>query len=138
MGDENAQHLTSVPSMADGLEQHYNNKDPVEDQEPKLATVKMVLQSIGQTVTVAFPLRAQIRELLSHFAKELRMSESILQIVHKGRFIEELLLKFISKPVVFIFSLEETILDIQKTLSDYDVEPNTTVSMGSSKFLFLK
>ena len=56
-----------------------------DDQEMKLATVKMLLRSIGQTVTVAFPIRSPISELIGHFAKELRMPDDILQVRFEGK-----------------------------------------------------
>lgn len=105
MVDEQNLPLPSVPSMVDEKEDH-DQKENMHEQESQLATVKMLLQSIGQTVTVAFPLRSPLNELLNHFAKELRMSPNNLQITFK-----------------------EKVLDTQLTLSQIDVEPNTTVSM---------
>ena len=83
MADEQNLPLPSVPSMVDEKEDH-DPKENAHEQEPQLATVKMLLQSIGQTVTVAFPLRSPLNELLNHFAKELRMPPNILQITFKG------------------------------------------------------
>ena len=67
-------------------ESHENQPvpDSTDDQEMKLATVKMLLRSIGQTVTVAFPIRSPISELIGHFAKELRMPDDILQVRFEG------------------------------------------------------
>lgn len=70
--------------MVDEKEDH-EQKENLHGQESQLATVKMLLQSIGQTVTVAFPLRSPLNELLHHFAKELRMSPNVLQITYKGK-----------------------------------------------------
>ncbi|CAF3144279.1 unnamed protein product [Rotaria sp. Silwood2] len=111
MSDEHNLPLPPLPTMINDKGEDNNNvynesKDSNEEQETKLATVKMLLESIGQTVTVAFPLRSPINELITHFAKELRMPENILQIIFK-----------------------EKALDNQLTLSEIEVEPNTTVSM---------
>ncbi|CAF0725391.1 unnamed protein product [Rotaria sordida] len=111
MSDEHNLPLPSLPTMVNDRNEGNNNvynesKDSNEEQETKLATVKMLLETIGQTVTVAFPLRSPISELITHFAKELRMPENILQITFK-----------------------EKVLDNQLTLSEIEVEPNTTVSM---------
>ena len=67
-------------------ESHDNQLVPksTDDQEMKLATVKMLLRSIGQTVTVAFPIRSPISELIGHFARELRMPDDILQVRFEG------------------------------------------------------
>lgn len=78
MADEPAVPLPSVPLMVE-------EKDPSHEQEPKLATVKMLLQAIGQTATVAFPLRSPISDLVNYFAKELRMPANMLQIIFKGK-----------------------------------------------------
>jgi len=73
-----------IPSMINDGDEYINNNDLNQEQETKLATVKMLLESIGQTVTVAFPLRSPVNELITHFAKELRMSANVLQIIFKG------------------------------------------------------
>lgn len=104
--------IQPVPTMVEEKDEYGNEMDDDpkyinSEQEPKLATVKMLLESIGQTVTVAFPLRSPISELITHFAKELRMPENVLQIRFK-----------------------EKILDTHLNLSQIEVEPNTTVSMG--------
>lgn len=88
MADERHLPLQSVPTMItdrgeDDNSNVYTDSNPGE--EPKLATVKMLLESIGQTVTVAFPLRAPIIELINYFAKELRMSANVLQITFNGK-----------------------------------------------------
>ena len=82
MSDDHNLPLPPLPSMVNDREEDENNLN--NEQEPKLATVKMLLESIGQTVTVAFPLRSPINELITHFAKELRMPANILQITFKG------------------------------------------------------
>jgi hypothetical protein len=88
MSDEHDLPLQPLPSMITDKDEDddYNEvKDSNEEQETKLATVKMFLESIGQTVTVAFALRSPINELITHFAKELRMPVNILQITFKGK-----------------------------------------------------
>lgn len=92
MADEHSLPLPPLPSMINDKDEDENNNNnnnvsnrPNEGQETKLATVKMLLDSIGQTVTVAFPLQAPINELLTHFAKELRMPANILQITFNGK-----------------------------------------------------
>ncbi|CAF0827647.1 unnamed protein product [Adineta steineri] len=104
MTDERSVPFPPVPTMINDKDEM--NKDSNQEQETKLATVKMLLESNGQTVTVAFPLHSPVIELLTHFAKELRMSANVLQIIFK-----------------------EKVLDTHLTLSQVDVEPNTTVSM---------
>ena len=84
MADEPTLALPSVPTMVDDKDER-ENKDPNQEQEPKLATVKMLLQTIGQTATVAFPLRSPISDLVAYFAKELRMPANVLQITFKGK-----------------------------------------------------
>ncbi|CAF1503941.1 unnamed protein product [Rotaria magnacalcarata] len=112
MSDNQELPLQPVPTMTNDKDENINidlDNEPKysgDEQEPKLATVKMLLESIGQTVTVAFPLRSPISELITHFAKELRMPEKILQVTFK-----------------------EKVLDNQLSLSQIEVEPNTTVSM---------
>jgi hypothetical protein len=72
MADEPAVPMPSAPPMIE-------EKDPSHEQEQKLATVKMLLQSIGQTATVAFPLRSPANVLKITFkgkAKR-RMTRSI-------------------------------------------------------------
>jgi hypothetical protein len=87
MADEYSLALASVPTMINDRDDEnsnvYNHLN--QSEETKLATVKMLLESIGQTVTVAFPLRSPINELITHFAKELRMSANVLQITFNGR-----------------------------------------------------
>jgi len=87
MADEQSSPLPPFPSMINGKEEDDSNvyNDSNQGQETKLATVKMLLESIGQTVTVAFPLQSPINELITHFAKELRMPVNILQITFNGR-----------------------------------------------------
>ena len=114
--------------MVDEKEDH-DPKEHAHEQEPQLATVKMLLQSIGQTVTVAFPLRSPLNELLNHFAKELRMPPSILQVTFKGNFWWTMIDVFMRLAIRL-----EKVLDTQLTLSQIDVEPNTTVSMGQFSF----
>ena len=127
MADEHNPTLQSVPTMVTDRDDEnsnvYNDFNPGE--ETKLATVKMLLDSVGQTVTVAFPLRAPINELILYFAKELRMPANVLQIIFNGklknywRFSQEFSLLRLDK-----------VLDNQLNLSQIEVEPNTTVSMG--------
>ncbi|CAF1565164.1 unnamed protein product, partial [Rotaria sordida] len=93
MSDEHNLPLPSLPTMVNDRNEGNNNvynesKDSNEEQETKLATVKMLLETIGQTVTVAFPLRSPISELITHFAKELRMPENILQITFKEKVLD--------------------------------------------------
>jgi hypothetical protein len=84
MADEHNLPLPPLPSMInDKDEDAYNYSN--QSQETKLATVKMLLESIGQTVTVAFPLRSPINELITHFSKELRMPANVLQITFNGK-----------------------------------------------------
>jgi hypothetical protein len=131
MSDEYDLPLPPIPSMITDRDEDDNTKDLNDEQETKLATVKMLLESIGQTVTVAFPLLAPINELITHFAKELRMPANILQITFKGMIIE------INILFMFVFFVLEKVLDNQLTLSQIEVEPNTTVSMGNyQKTLF--
>ena len=88
MTDEHSVPLQPIPSIVQDKTEEQNNNDPKDssqEEETKLATVKMLLESIGQTVTVAFPLRLPIHELITHFAKELRMPENVLQIIFKGK-----------------------------------------------------
>lgn len=87
MADEHDPPLQSVPTMiTDRGEDDNSNVYSYSNQgeEPKLATVKMLLESVGQTVTVAFPIRVPIVELINYFAKELRMSAHVLQITFHG------------------------------------------------------
>ncbi len=87
MSDEHSLPLAPLPSMINDKDEDDNNvyNDPNQGEETKLATVKMLLGSIGQTVTVAFPLRSPINELITHFAKELRMPANVLQITFNGK-----------------------------------------------------
>jgi hypothetical protein len=87
MADEHDFPLQPLPSMINDRDEDGSNvyNDSSRDQETKLATVKMLLESIGQTVTVAFPLRSPINELITHFAKELRMPANVLQITFNGK-----------------------------------------------------
>lgn len=88
MADEHNLPLPPLPSMINEKDEDNNNNNNIianQNEETKLATVKMLLESIGQTVTVAFPLRAPINELITHFAKELRMPANILQITFHGK-----------------------------------------------------
>jgi hypothetical protein len=87
MADEHDFPLQPLPSMINDRDEDSSNvyNDSSRDQETKLATVKMLLESIGQTVTVAFPLRSPINELITHFAKELRMPANVLQITFNGK-----------------------------------------------------
>ena len=86
MADEHHVPFPPLPSMVIDKDDDYadDGKDPKGEPETKLATVKMLLQSIDQTVTVAFPLHAPVNELVTHFAKELRMPVSVLQILFRG------------------------------------------------------
>lgn len=86
MADEHHVPFPPLPSMVIEKDEDYANdgKDSKQGHETKLATVKMLLESIDQTVTVAFPLHAPVNELITHFAKELRMSANVLQIIFKG------------------------------------------------------
>ncbi|CAF1061759.1 unnamed protein product [Adineta ricciae] len=108
MADEHNVPFPPLPSMVIEKDDDSANdvKASKQEHETKLATVKMLLESIDQTVTVAFPLHAPVNELITHFAKELRMSVNVLQIIFKDK-----------------------VLENQLTLSQIDVEPNTTVSM---------
>jgi hypothetical protein len=87
MSNEYSLALASVPTMINDQEDENSNiyNQAIQEEEPKLATVKMLLDSIGQTVTVAFPLRSPINELITHFAKELRMPANVLQITFNGK-----------------------------------------------------
>jgi hypothetical protein len=87
MSDKHNLPLAPLPSMINEKDEDSHNvyNDSHQGQETKLATVKMLLESIGQTVTVAFPLRSPINELITHFAKELRMPANVLQITFNGK-----------------------------------------------------
>jgi hypothetical protein len=87
MADVYSLALASVPTMINDRDDENNNvyNQSIQGEETKLATVKMLLESIGQTVTVAFPLRSPINELITHFAKELRMPANVLQITFNGK-----------------------------------------------------
>lgn len=98
MVDERDLPLPSIPTMITDRDEESDNvyNDFNQGEETKLATVKMLLESIGQTVTVAFPLRAPINELITHFAKELRMPANVLQITFNGKLgkIDEILSQY--------------------------------------------
>ena len=90
MADDENVPFPPIPSIVNDKEDDNNNvyndlTDTNQEQETKLATVKMLLESIGQTVTVAFPLHSPVNELITHFAKELRMPANVLQITFNGK-----------------------------------------------------
>lgn len=86
MADEHSLPIAPIPSMVNDREEDHQH-DANQGLETKLATVKMLLESIGQTVTVAFPLQVPINELIIYFSKELRMPENVLQIKFNGNFL---------------------------------------------------
>lgn len=85
MADEHSLPIAPIPSMVNDREEDHQH-DASQGRETKLATVKMLLDSIGQTVTVAFPLQIPIHELITYFSKELRMPVNVLHIRFNGEY----------------------------------------------------
>ncbi|XP_068132480.1 IQ motif and ubiquitin-like domain-containing protein isoform X2 [Hyperolius riggenbachi] len=85
---------TVVSQTEDNLQQPFpendkNEKKVSSDVSSSTATVKVMLVPDGQVVTIAFSIGKSVGDLKNYFASQMKIPETVLQIMFEGRMVED-------------------------------------------------